>query len=125
MSFTENDRKFRSRIGKSFHDGGGYDGPPFGETIAAALKAEFGSAPSAVKRVARLAAANERTARNWIEGRNGPSGDHLVRLMRHSDAVFDLVLSLSRRDRVVVGAMLMNLREHLVAVTAAIDSMDP
>jgi hypothetical protein len=42
-----------------------------------------------VKRVARLADAKERGVRNWFEfeAKNGPSGEHLIALMRRSDVV--------------------------------------
>lgn len=125
MSFTENDRKFRSRFGKPFHDGGGYDGRPFAQAIAAALKADFGLAPSAVKRVARLTTANERTVRNWFEGKNGPSGENLVSLMKHSDSVLETALVLSGRGKIAVGLAMAGLREQLVAAVAMIDAADP
>ncbi len=124
MSFTENDRKFRSEKGKSFHDKSAHDGAPFAFAIAAALKVDFGAAPASVKRIARLAGANERTARNWLEGRNGPSGESLVCLMQHSDAVFETVLTLSRRYHVTGAMHLRALREHLLFVAAAIDEIE-
>jgi len=123
MSFTENDRKLRSRIGRSF-PGDGHDGLPFNETIAGALRADFGSAPSVVKHVARLTGANDRTVRNWFEGNNGPNGENLVRLMQHSDAVLDVTLVLSRRGRIARGAAIVALRDKLVAAVAAIDAME-
>lgn len=120
MSFTENDRKLRSKNGKSFPSEGVYGGPPYRASIADALRAEFGSAQSAVKRIARLTAANERAVRNWLDGKNGPSGESLVTLMKHSDAVFGVVLGLCQRPR-AADAGLMELRVHLVAALIAID----
>ncbi|MGZ6037864.1 MAG: hypothetical protein ACXWKR_04290 [Phenylobacterium sp.] len=125
MSFTENDRKFRSKIGKSFPSGDGYDSRPFALAIAGALKADFGSAPSAVKRVARLTTANERTVRNWFEGKNGPSGENLVSLMQHSDAVLGVALALSGRGQVAAGLAMVALRDQLVAAVAIIDAAAP
>lgn len=125
MSFTENDRKFRSKIGKSFHVDGRYDGRSFTEAIAAALNKEYGLTPSAVKRVARLTGANERTVRNWFEGKNGPSGESLVRLMGQSDAVLQVALSLSGRGKVAAGLATLALREELAAVVAIIDAVHP
>jgi hypothetical protein len=124
MSFTENDRKLRSKTGKSFPNGGRYDGPPFVGAITEALKVDFGGGPSSVKRIARLTRTNERAVRNWFEGRNGPSGENLVSLMHHSDAVFGAVLALSRRDQLTAGLMLGGLREHLMAAVAAIDAVE-
>ena len=82
MSFTENDRKVQSKIGKTFPKRAGYDGPPIAEVIAAALKADFGTAPSAMKHIARLTGANERAVRNWMGGQNRPSAEMLICLMR-------------------------------------------
>jgi hypothetical protein len=124
MSFTENDRKLRSKTGKSFHDRDGYDGPPFVAAIAEALKADFGATPSSVKRVARLTSANERAVRNWFDARNGLSGENLVSLMHHSDAVFGAVLALSRRGQLASGVMLAGLRLHLMAAVTAIDAIE-
>lgn len=122
MSFTENDRKLRSKNGKSFHNGDGYEGA-FVEVIAEALKADFGYAPAAVKRVARMTRANERAVRNWFDGKNGPSGENLVTLIQHSDAVFGVVLGLSQRSQFAVGVGLLDLRLHLIAAVAAIDAV--
>jgi hypothetical protein len=76
MSFTENDRNFRSRSGKTFPMAGapGFDSVAFQEVIADALRRDFGGSTTAVKRVAKLVRANERGVRNWFEARNGPSG---------------------------------------------------
>lgn len=45
----------------------------------------------------RWTGANERTAKNWLSGNNGPSGEHLLGLMRNSELVFEYVLQ--RIDR--------------------------
>ncbi|MCW3101517.1 MAG: hypothetical protein JWL77_7135 [Chthonomonadaceae bacterium] len=124
MSFTENDRKLRTRIGKTFHGGDDRDGMAFNQTIAGALRADFGSAPSVVKHVARLTGANDRTVRNWFEGNNGPSGENLARLMQHSDAVLEAVLAISHRSRIARGIAILSLRDKLVAAVAAIDAME-
>ena len=125
MSFTKSDRKLQSKMGKSFPGGGGHNGPRFAEAIALALKADFGASPSAVKRVARLTAANERTARNWFEGKNGPSGENLISLMHHSDAVLGVVLSLSNRAPLTIGGSLADIRQHLLDVVGKIDALQP
>jgi hypothetical protein len=124
MSFTENDRNLRSKKGKSFHDGGGYDGAAFVTAIAEALRAEFGAAPASLKRIARLTRSNERAVRNWIEGKNGPSGANLVALIQHSDAVFEMVLALSHRKHLTAAIHLTELRAHLLIAVAAIDAVE-
>jgi hypothetical protein len=97
MSFTENDRKFRSKSGKTFPMAGSaaFGAASFREAIADALRQDFGGSTAAVKRVAQLVHANERAARNWFDARNGPNGDHLLSLTRHSAAVLETVLGLS------------------------------
>jgi hypothetical protein len=49
----------------------------------------------------RWTGANERTAKNWLAGINGPSGEHLLRLVRNSDRVFECVLMLSGRQPIL------------------------
>jgi hypothetical protein len=123
MSFTENDRNFRSNIGKSFPDDGSYDRRPIAGAIAEALQNDFGGTPSAVKRLARLTTSNERTVRNWLDAKNGPNGESLIKLMQHSDAVFEAVLQLAFRELGGFGPGLTKLRESLVAAVTAIDAM--
>ena len=125
MSFTENDRSFRSEKGKSFPGDDGYNTSTFAVSIAKALRAEFGAAPASAKKVARLTRSNERTARNWIDGRNSPSGESLVALIRHSDAVFEAVLALSHRSHLPAELHLGELRGHLMMAVAAIDQAEP
>jgi hypothetical protein len=125
MSFHKNDRKFQSKKGKSFPGDPGHNEGLFAQAVATALREEFGGGPSAVKTVARLTRANERAVRNWFEGRNGPNGEYLIGLIRHSDAVLGAVLTLAnRRDRALwVG--LVAIRLHLIEAIAAIDDLHP
>jgi hypothetical protein len=100
MSFTESDRKFRSNDGNKFPFGSGEaGGTSFTVAIAAALKRAYGGRHSAVKIVAGAVGANERAVRNWFEAKNGPNGEHLVRLISHSDEMLDSVLAMAgKRD---------------------------
>jgi hypothetical protein len=123
MSFTENDRNFRSNNGKSFPIDRSYDRRSIVGAIAEALRNEFGEAPSAVKRLARLTTSNERTVRNWLDANNGPNGESLIKLMQHSDAVFEVVLQLASRPMSGVGPRLTRLRESLAAAVTSIDAM--
>jgi hypothetical protein len=120
MSRPKNDRKLQSESGKTFQD---LDAEGFVRAIAGALKAEFGATPSALKTVAQLTRSNERAVRNWLEGKNGPSGSNLVILMRHSDQVLRIVLELAnRRDR-ILAADLAELRQGLMDAVAEIDGL--
>lgn len=121
MSFTENDRKVRSRDGRTFPENR-YEGLPYKAVIADVLRTEFGSVRSAVKNLARLTDNNERAVRNWFEGKNGPSGESLIRLMQHSDAAFGAVLQLCGRSK-PPEPPLAELRIHLTAALVAIDAL--
>jgi len=121
MSFSEKDRKLQSKDGKSFPLDHGPE--PLALAIAAALKAEFGNTPSALKTVAQLTRSNERAVRNWFDGKNGPSGENLVILMRHSDLVLRTVLTLADRQDLVLAVGLASLRRQLVEAVAAIDGL--
>lgn len=70
----------------------------FPKLVADALHHEWGSSLSSRKIVSRITSANERAVKNWFEARNGPSGENLVELMRHSDAVLEAVLAASGRS---------------------------
>lgn len=123
MSFTENDRKVRSESGKTFHEK--VTAASFAGTVAAALKAEFGGTPSSMKTVSQLTRSNERAVRNWFDGKNGPSGENLVILMRHSDLVLKAILGLSERQDLVVAVGLASLRRQLIDAVATIDGLPP
>jgi hypothetical protein len=120
MSRRKNDWKFQSESGKTFRD---LDAEGFVRAIALALKAEFGSMPSALKTVAQLTHSNERAVRNWFEGKNGPSGANLVILMRHSDHVLRTVLELADRRDHVLAVGLSGLRQRLIDAIAEIDNL--
>lgn len=123
MSFQKTDRNFQSKKGKSFHIDNGHGDRPFVLLIAEAMLAEWGESPSARKEVGRIALANERTVRNWFDGRNGPSGENLVSLMRHSDAVLETVLGLSGRDYLLPVVGILGIRDQLNALVHAIDDL--
>lgn len=65
--------------------------------IAMALHAELGSTHRAIKSAMRWTGASERTVKYWFAGERGPSGEHLVSLARHSDAVLIVLLALADR----------------------------
>ena len=119
MSFTKNDRKIQSESGKTFPK---ITPETLAAAIAVALRSEFDLTPSAVKTVAKLTHSNERAVRNWFEGKNGPSADNLVILMRHSSEVLTTVLELADRPDLVLAVGLTGLREQLVGMLATIDS---
>jgi pyocin large subunit-like protein len=90
--------------------------------IAAALRSELGDSHQAVKTVMRWTGANERTVKNWLAGRRGPRGEHLLALMRYSNVVLEIVLQLAGREQIIAGKALFDARNALAAMLAQIDS---
>jgi hypothetical protein len=127
MSFPENDRTFQSKSGKTFPK----EAPPgklvegLIPAISQALREDFGVGSGAVKRLSRLLDANDRAVRNWIEGKNAPSAEHLVALMGYSDAVLAVVLAHAGRGRLLAGLKFKEatarVREALVILEAVQD----
>jgi hypothetical protein len=108
MSRPKNDRKVQSESGKTFQDP---DTESFVRARAGALEAEFGATPSALKTVAQLTHSNERTVRNWLEGKNGPTG------------VLGTVLELADRRDLGLAVGLTSLRARLIDAVAEIDRL--
>jgi hypothetical protein len=94
----------------------------YARAVSAALRSDLGDTHQAVKRLVRWTGANERTAKHWLAGTYGPSGKHLVRLMRHSDATLEAVLRLSQRQSAIATNKLQACRPQLNALLHAIDS---
>ncbi len=55
----------------------------------------------AIKTVAKWTGASERTAKNWLSGRRGPNGPHLIALLAKSDALLEQILVLAGRAPVL------------------------
>lgn len=90
--------------------------------IAAALRAELGDSYRAVKTVMRWTGASERTVKNWLAGRRGPRGEHLLALIRHSNVVLEIVLQLAGREQIIAGKALFDARNALADMLTQIDS---
>jgi hypothetical protein len=89
--------------------------------LAVALRGELGSTHQAVKTLMRWTNANERTAKNWLKGICGPRGEHLARLIQHSDAALASFLEMAERNSVVMRTTLPSLRIDLMRAVNAID----
>jgi hypothetical protein len=66
--------------------------------------------------------ASERTVKNWLSGRRGPSGQHLIALLGQSDALLERILVLTGRGSVIELRRLDALKETLVEAIAAIEA---
>lgn len=125
MSPAKKDRKIRSNSDKDFPTGQPRLGAAgFAAAISEALHREFEGNGSAVKSIAILTAANERAAKNWYEGKNGPSGEFLVLLCRHSDHVLETVLALCGRSDLLAAKKLVDAKSKLREMLSLIDEME-
>jgi len=126
MSPTKKGRKIRSDSGRNIQDekatrlgAGG-----IALAIAAALHNEFGGTRVAVKTVVRLTAANERAVKNWFDGTNGPSGEFLIALCRHSDRVLETVLKLSGRSELLKVKKFDDIKKKLREMLSIIEEIE-
>jgi hypothetical protein len=111
------------KTGKRFPngDGRGGSGLTYPRAIAGALRSELGETHQAIKCVMRWTGAGERTAKNWLGGTCGPSGEHLLSLIRHSDAVLEVVLRFCGRETLHPQLSLRQLRSGLAKALEDVD----
>src|SRR5688572_8795897 len=107
MSLTTNDRNNRSIHGKTLH------AERFADAIARALHREFDQTHAAVKTVVAVTGANERAVRNWFDAKNGPNGEFLIALCRHSDQVLETFLLLAGRTDHVKARKVVEAKQKL------------
>jgi hypothetical protein len=96
---------------------------PYSRAIAYALKCELGSTHQATKIVMGWTGAGERTVKNWLAGISGPSGDHLVKLIRHSEYVLPVLLILGGRPRFAAVERLFGMRDKLAETIEQFDAL--
>jgi hypothetical protein len=95
----------------------------YASSISEVLRAELGSSHQAIKTLMRWTGANERTAKNWLSGANGPSGEHLLDIMRNSHGAFECVLELIDRKVVLSHRNLLEVRDALQATAQLLSEM--
>jgi hypothetical protein len=78
---------------------------------------------AAVKIVRKWTGADERTVKNWFAGISGPSGQHLVDLIRHSDNVMEVLLILAGRHQIVAAQKLVDVRNKFAETVEQIDTL--
>ena len=93
----------------------------YANAISLALRAELGGSHRAVKTIMQWTTANERTIKNWLAGTSGPRGQHLIDVIRHSDAALSTVLWLAGRHEAVTVVNLEELRGRLAASLVELD----
>ena len=128
MSLTQKGRKLRSEFGKSLPRGSRTtepDNPTFTIEMASLLKRAYGGRHSAVKVVAAAVGANERAVKNWFDGKNGPNGENLLRLVIHSDAMLAGFLAMAGKQDFVIGVELDRVTSALEGALREIRNLRP
>ncbi len=127
MSFPKKGRNFRPVSGKTFPKSSGRvaasDGYAFAAVIAETLRETFGGTRMSVKTVMAYTGAGERTVKNWFQGKNGPNGENLVELVRHSDEVLEVFLLMAGREDILAGKLLIDAGDKLVEMLEIINQL--
>lgn len=92
----------------------------FVSEIASALQRSLGDRRAGAKTVAAWTGANEKTVKNWFSGIYGPSGQHLVALVRHSDVVLGAFLAMAGREELTLATNLLTAEQ---AIAELLDSV--
>lgn len=66
--------------------------------------------------------ASERTVKHWFAGTHGPSGQNLIALARHSDAVLMYILVAANRPSSAIGIQLISICAKLQELVETIDA---
>jgi hypothetical protein len=94
----------------------------YAAAVANALQDQLGATHQAVKTVMRWTGAGERSVKNWLAGVSGPSGQHLIELIRHSDPVLEVLLVASGRQRILAAIRLVSVRNKIAEMLADLDA---
>jgi hypothetical protein len=97
------------------------DDARFAVMVARVLRRSVGERSSAIKMVARWTGAGERTVKNWFSGRNAPSGDHFLELVRNCPDMLDEFLSAAGQTERLSG---VNIRRARLALVSALLNLD-
>jgi len=81
--------------------------------IERVLHMELGETHQVIKTLMRWTNANERTVKNWRNGSNGPRGEHLVVLVKHSDLALAAFLGMAGRPLALTASELPLLKQKL------------
>ena len=127
MSFRKKARKFRPVSGKSFPSSSGRvaasDSYGFAAVIAETLRETFSGTGKSAKTIMAYTGVGERTVKNWFDGKNGPNGENLVELVRHSDEVLEALLLMAGREDLLAGKLLIDARDKLGEMLEIIDQL--
>src|SRR5688572_16497619 len=126
MSLPKEGRKLQSTSGRNFQSPEtSSESKPvrFAEAVSAALRDEYGGSHAAIKTVVGLTGANERAVKNWFEAKNGPNGEFLISLCRHSNSVFETVLRMAGREDQLKAKKFIDAKTKLRQMLSMIDEL--
>ena len=127
MSFRKKGRKVRPVSGRTFPRSSGTveksDDNNFTAVIAETLRETYGRSGRSIKTVMAYTGAGERAVKNWFGGKNGPNGENLVKLVRHSDEVLEALLLMAGREDILTGKFLVDARDRLAEMLEIIDEL--
>lgn len=96
---------------------------PYAAVVADALQSGLGQSHRALKTIMLWTGVSERTAKNWCSGSVGPSGEHLIDLVRHSDSVYEAVFRRAERRQAVSIRKLVRSRTVVAEFLADLDEL--
>ena len=116
--------KVLPEMGKELHQAVAENGSEiYAQAIAVALRDDLGATHQAIKSAMRWTGASERTVKYWFAGTVGPSGEHLIALARHSDAVLTVFLRKAGRHNYADTMHLIEARKVLSEVLTTIQEI--
>ena len=71
-----------------------------------------------------LTGANERAVRKWFDAKNGPNGEFLIALCRHSDRVLDTFLLLAGRMEHVRARQIIGAKQKLLEILKLVNELE-
>jgi hypothetical protein len=71
-----------------------------------------------------LTGANERAVRNWFDAKNGPNGEFLIALCRHSDQVLETFLLLAGRTAHVKAKKIVEAKQKLREILTLVSELE-
>jgi hypothetical protein len=96
----------------------------YASMVSAALRGKSRDARHATKTVMKWTGASERTVKHWASGTRGPSGAHLIALVRNSDAVLSAFLELAGRRNSRADGLLAEVQDRLAELQMLIELSD-
>ena len=120
MSFPKKGKFLPTQEPYGANDARPSDEMKFAAEIASALEKTLQHGERRIKTIAGWTGANERTVKNWLSGKYGPCGTHLIVLMRCSDEVLNSVLSMAGVHDILVAQKLVLMERHLHRVELSV-----